>query len=306
MGRTTISWGDGSGDNIYLDYNALEGTQTVTVSSDANSGSSSRTKTITFSTTGATPVTQTLTVIQEAGSTGDLIIITRNDVAISHNETALGYKGPVLPYTPLEYIETDGVAYISTGIIGTPPRSCEIKAYLPSTTPLTNTKFGVLCAYTVASSYNTRNFALFNYYGGTASFSFYYNYGPADGTPSLAWSIENASPFVVKTTLKRGAQTISIKQDNSESWVSLSKAQTGNVSSTYLLVLFNGYQNSSYSIPAPSGTRIYYCKIYSDDTYTTLVRDYVPCIYNGEYGLWDKVSDSFFGNSAGSGAFTGA
>ena len=71
MGRTTISWGDGSGDNIYLDYNALEGTQTVTVSSDANSGSSSRTKTITFSTTGATPVTQTLTVIQEAGSTGD-------------------------------------------------------------------------------------------------------------------------------------------------------------------------------------------------------------------------------------------
>lgn len=58
-----IAWGDGSGDKIYLTANALEGDQTVLVSSDANTGSA-RAKTITFSASGASPVT--LTVSQEA------------------------------------------------------------------------------------------------------------------------------------------------------------------------------------------------------------------------------------------------
>ena len=59
-----IAWGDGSGDKIYLTADALEGNQTVLVSSDANTGAA-RTKTVTFSATGASSVT--LTVIQAAG-----------------------------------------------------------------------------------------------------------------------------------------------------------------------------------------------------------------------------------------------
>lgn len=116
MGRTTISWGDGSGDNIYLDYNALEGTQTVTVSSDANSGSSSRTKTITFSTTGATPVTQTLTLVQ-AGYAPDLVIITRNNVAMMDNNVAVGYPDENVLYSLYDYT-CDGTAAtaINTGL----------------------------------------------------------------------------------------------------------------------------------------------------------------------------------------------
>ena len=115
MARTTIPWGDGNGDSIYLDYNAASGNQTVTVISDANGGASSRSKVITFATTSGSPaVTQTLTVVQAAQST-DLIIITRNDVSISHGETALGYK-PALPYDALiEYLQSTGTQYIDTG-----------------------------------------------------------------------------------------------------------------------------------------------------------------------------------------------
>ena len=65
MATTTIPWGDGSGDNIYLTYSSASGDQTVEVSSDANTGSA-RTQVVTF-TAGIGNITQMLTVSQEAG-----------------------------------------------------------------------------------------------------------------------------------------------------------------------------------------------------------------------------------------------
>ena len=61
MATTTIPWGDGSGDNIYLTYPSASGNQTVEVSSDANTGSA-RTKVVTFA---AGNATQMLTVNQD-------------------------------------------------------------------------------------------------------------------------------------------------------------------------------------------------------------------------------------------------
>lgn len=66
MAVTEIPWGDGSSDKIYLTYSALEGDQTVLVSSDANAGASARSKVVTFTTTVGN-VTQTLTISQEPG-----------------------------------------------------------------------------------------------------------------------------------------------------------------------------------------------------------------------------------------------
>lgn len=86
----TIEWGDGSGDNIYLTSNASEGNQTIFISSDANTGYSDRTKTITFTTTSGSPtVSATLTVTQ---SSKNIIIITYNDTAITQNDVAVGYE----------------------------------------------------------------------------------------------------------------------------------------------------------------------------------------------------------------------
>lgn len=62
---TEIPWGDGSSDKIYLTRDASEGNQQVLVSSDANTGAA-RSKVVTFSASGASPVT--LTVSQAAGA----------------------------------------------------------------------------------------------------------------------------------------------------------------------------------------------------------------------------------------------
>lgn len=86
----TIEWDDGSGDNIYLTSNASEGNQTISISSDANTGYSDRTKMIIFTTTSGSPiVSATLTVTQ---SSKNIIIITYNDTAITQNDVAVGYE----------------------------------------------------------------------------------------------------------------------------------------------------------------------------------------------------------------------
>ena len=65
MAITTIPWGDGSGDNIYLSAPSQTGDQSVSVTSDPNTGAA-RSKVVTFSAVGVTPVS--LTINQEAGT----------------------------------------------------------------------------------------------------------------------------------------------------------------------------------------------------------------------------------------------
>lgn len=87
---TQVEWGDGSGEKIYLSYAASEGNQTIQVTSDAHTGYVNRTKDINFSViAGQTTITRTLTVVQ-AGK--DITIITRNDVAMTENDVAVGYE----------------------------------------------------------------------------------------------------------------------------------------------------------------------------------------------------------------------
>ena len=87
---TQIAWNDGTSDKIYLSYTASEGNQTVTISSDAYTGYENRTKDITFTATaGGTSISKTLTVIQ---SGKNITIITRNDVAMTENDVAVGYE----------------------------------------------------------------------------------------------------------------------------------------------------------------------------------------------------------------------
>ena len=82
-----IAWGDGTGDKIYITGNASEGNQTLSISSDAYSGYVDRTKTLTFSASGASSVS--LTVTQ---SSKNITIITYNDTAVTHNDVAVGYE----------------------------------------------------------------------------------------------------------------------------------------------------------------------------------------------------------------------
>lgn len=67
MATTTIPWGDGSGDNIYLTYSSASGNQTVEVTSDANTGAA-RSKVVAF-TSDVGNIIQNLTVSQVSGET---------------------------------------------------------------------------------------------------------------------------------------------------------------------------------------------------------------------------------------------
>lgn len=66
MAVTTIPWGDGSGDNLYLTYPSASGDQTIEVSSDANTGSDDRTINITLTASHhGTSSAKILTITQE-------------------------------------------------------------------------------------------------------------------------------------------------------------------------------------------------------------------------------------------------
>lgn len=66
---TQVDWNDGTGEKIYLSYSSASGDQTVTVTSDENTGPFTRSKGITFSVTaGGTTITRTLTVVQDESS----------------------------------------------------------------------------------------------------------------------------------------------------------------------------------------------------------------------------------------------
>ena len=87
---TQIGWNDGTGEKIYLSYSASEGNQTVTITSDAHTGYVERTKDITFSATaGGTTISRVITVVQQGK---DITIITRNDIAMTENDVAVGYE----------------------------------------------------------------------------------------------------------------------------------------------------------------------------------------------------------------------
>jgi len=271
MATTTIPWNDGSGDNIYLTYPSASGNQTVSVSSDANASTSSRTQVVTF-TSGVGSITQQLTINQAASS---------------------------LPYTPVDYIQTDGTAYINTGVSGSVPKSVDMTVLLPSATD---------CVFLGKGQINTSSQVASMFvplYINSSRACFGYRYRYLSGAPSISTSITNQTPFRVAARFKNGGQWIGVMQEGDTAWTSLSKTQQNTPSGTTTTLYLFRDNYSSAPLPCPSGSRVYYCTIYGDYDYGTLVFDGVPCVYQGEYGLWDNVSNSFFGNAAGSGAFTG-
>lgn len=206
-----------------------------------------------------------------------------------------------LPYTPVDYIETDGVAYINTGIIGVPPKSAELKM-LAVAASANETILGSLGSTTDGEA---KKFQMFRQLSSEKiGFGYYYNVSSADGV-SISNSITNGTPFEIKGSFKSGTQSVGVKQYGESSFTTASKSYTKAVSSSLPMYLFAANVNGTVGQNLASGTRMYYCKIYSNATYGGLVFDGVPCYYNGQYGLWDKVSGTFKGNAASSGAFTG-
>lgn len=85
MTKVTISWGDGSGDNFYIDYTGVKGSSESLITSDINQTGVERRKTLVFRTTTSNVVTalQTeayLTVIQKTDS---LVVAMFNNTVVT-------------------------------------------------------------------------------------------------------------------------------------------------------------------------------------------------------------------------------
>lgn len=257
-----IEWADGSGDKIYITAPDFSGNQQIAVSSDPNTGAA-RSKAVTFS---AGNISKTLTVQQAAG----------------------------LPYTPIEYIETDGIAYIDTGILGNAPKSCIGKMF-----PVTGSSYFFGCR---KDSGNTR----FNFFQISSSNNCGFAYANASYATAIDVSASiNQTPIEFQTILQRGRCSLRIKQYGDSSFTEFSATLNTQVTTNRNMYLL-AWNNQGTAAVCKAGTRCYPLTVYDSNNFTSPILDVQPCIYNGEYGLWDKISNRFLGNAANSGAFTGA
>lgn len=176
----------------------------------------------------------------------------------------------ILPdgYTQLEYIQSSGTQYIDTKFNPNQNSGIEVKAYFDANK-------------SVYGDYHCMNLT-------AGSSGGYFYYSPSGGT-SAKGNWKNAIHV--------------FKQDKNLCYVD------GELHHTFAATTFQqstsiylfGRNDGGILGDAGGTVKIYYCKIYDNDT---LIRNYIPCKnQNGEIGLYDLVNGMFYGN-AGTGAFT--
>lgn len=177
-------------------------------------------------------------------------------------------------YTKIEYIEGTGTQYINTG------------TQIWNTSKYTSWKIDFNFTPTAAYDYN----AIFGTASGVTAFeswiasdrNFYFRYNGnkqkiSTIAPNTRYNfIADYTPSTLTFTINGISRSIS--------------QSAGNIASD----LYVGHRATNYG-----KFKIYSLRLYGDGV---LVRDFVPCEYEGVIGLWDKVSNQFYGN-VGTGEF---
>lgn len=182
-------------------------------------------------------------------------------------------------YTQLEYIESTGTQYISTGYKAA-SENYRIKCKFAVTSAASNAVlFGGGASTDIISAMMTAESQL----------KFYVGSGSVSGA---------LTPFTANTEYEMDCVanngTLTVTLDGA----SRSGAYSGAVNKDYPLFIFAN--NSAGSAAQFSSVKIYWFQIYDNGN---LVRDYVPCINaSGEVGLYELVNEVFYGN-AGNGEF---
>ena len=184
------------------------------------------------------------------------------------------------PESYLEYVATDGSAYIDTGVIGKAGTKVEAGMMWGSIS-------GDI-AFVGARNNTDGRYLSIHVYSSQWWFG-YKNQKGGKGTPAA-----NTYYTVTSEVTSAGVYTLNVNGDTfSEDYSS----SVGNYSSELPLYLFalsresNGVNNK-----APAGTRCYYLKIWQDGV---LVRDYKPCYHDGIVTLYDVQNDTYATPSSG-------
>lgn len=130
-------------------------------------------------------------------------------------------------------------------------------------------------------------------------------FGSRAGAMDRAFTLFS-STSVIMTDMGGTRNSTSPTTDRINVYLSSSRIKIGtferNINSGSFTTPGNGYIfNISNNRPQSymASMKLYGCKIYLSGT---LIRDLVPCDYEGAIGLWDKVNNQFYGN-AGTGEF---
>lgn len=196
----------------------------------------------------------------------------------------------------VEWLQTDGTAYIDTGIVGTNSLKVEINFDEdPSTT-----MDGIALPFGARTSTTSNIFGL-RYAGQNNSttpgrFSLDYD----TQTNKIAQNQNTTRPILVKAGKAMPTYSNVLLGTNGEQWAT----SVVDFESGLNNYLFACNSNGTAVVRGTGATvlsRIYYCKIWNN---TVLVRDFIPVRKNGVGYMFDRVSKTLFGNVAGSGAFT--
>ena len=178
------------------------------------------------------------------------------------------------PESYLEYVATDGSAYIDTGVIGKAGTKVEAGMMWGSIS-------GDI-AFVGARNNTDGRYLPIHVYDNKWWFG-YKNQKGGKGTPAA-----NTYYTVTSEVTSAGVYTLNVNGDTfSEDYSS----SVGNYSSELPLYLFAlSRENNGVNNKAPAGTRCYYLKIWQDGV---LVRDYKPCYHDGIVTLYDVKNDTY-------------
>ena len=202
-----------------------------------------------------------------------------NVKTLIYNNTVVWKKGLPEGYTQLDYIASTGTQYIDTGIVPNQNTGFEIEFLSNNEISSTSGEFGAILGAREKSSVNELQLT-----------SYTTKDSGHNGTLRFGSTSYNANIIANEKNI------ISLKN---KVYTSNNVVQTveGEFISPSTLSLFALNQNDTAT--QFGSVRIYSCKIYDGNK---LVRDFVPCDYNGEAGLYDLVYGLFYVNQ-GEGQF---
>ncbi len=189
----------------------------------------------------------------------------------------LGKSLEALPpgYTILNYIQSSGTQYIDTGVIG--KSGVRVSLDFSVISGDLNDCIVIGCA---PASYSPRIYPV-----ATQSGKWAYGY--------LDWFNSNSAATIgqrysVDTQLLQNSQSMTVNKSAVVTSTSSNSVDVG-----INMFLFGANIGGSYQ--SYGSIRVYSCKIYEN---STLVRDFIPCINSsGSIGMYDLVTDTFYGNS---------
>ncbi len=185
----------------------------------------------------------------------------------------------------VEYVASTGAQYVDTGIYGRQGTKSELD--FASTEALSGTKNVGMLAARKNNSGDDRFYLAYFYKG------FGFAYKTLDTQSSTITTIAANTRYMATTVIENGSQSLALTDGTTTQ--TQSKSTTGDyTTSPNALDLFANNSNGSHG--NKSSIRLYACKIWQTSDGTgeyDLVRDYVPCLYNGTAGLYDAANNTF-------------